>query len=115
MQSGRGDQVSDGAYRPLPIPREPQTPAVPEAREGVVLPAQGEQWNGQPQGAPLAGGEGMVQPVAGQPRGPLTGAAQAAPPQQPAAHASADGEATRPIPPDGTGHHHGHARRYAPD
>ncbi|MGW7007313.1 hypothetical protein ACWGCW_32045 [Streptomyces sp. NPDC054933] len=73
MQSGRGEEAADGAYRPMPIPREPQAPAVPEAREGVVLPAHGEQW-AQP--------DQVVQPASGQPWGA---------PQQPQGHQDPQG------------------------
>jgi hypothetical protein len=65
MQSGRGEEAADGAYRPTPIPHEPQASTVPEPREGVVLPAQGahhgeQQWPQPDQG---------VQPAPGQPWG----------------------------------------------
>ncbi|MCQ4080716.1 hypothetical protein NGB36_08895 [Streptomyces sp. RB6PN25] len=113
MQSGRGDQASDGTYRPLPIPREPQTPAVPEAREGVVLPAHGEQWDGPTQ---------VVQPAVGQPWGPSAQSADAPQPQQPAAHpqmahphAQADGEATQLIAPYGQVHDQGYGAGHGSD
>jgi hypothetical protein len=108
MQSGQGEQTSDGTYRPLSIPREPQTPAVSEAHEGVVLPVQGEQWDGQTQ---------IVKPAAGQPWGPPQASADATQPQQPAAHpeAPADGEETQLIAPHGHGHTHGHGQGHGSD
>ncbi|GAA1900396.1 hypothetical protein [Streptantibioticus ferralitis] len=77
MQSGRGEEAADGAYRPMPIPREPQAPAVPEAREGVVLPAHGEQ-----HGEQWAQPDQVVQPASGQPWGA---------PQQPQGHQDPQG------------------------
>ena len=60
MDSGRGEEASDHTYRLLPIPQEPQGPAAGEAREGVVLPAAGGQWDQPAQ---------VVQPAPGQPWG----------------------------------------------
>ncbi|AEW94746.1 hypothetical protein SCATT_23750 [Streptantibioticus cattleyicolor NRRL 8057 = DSM 46488] len=97
--------MPDGTYRPLPIPREPHVPAARDAREGVVLPAQGDSWE---QPAPV------VQPAAGRPWGDAP--PPAAPPGQPPfppghgaptqpgipAQGPADADATRVLTPYGT-------------
>ncbi len=101
MQSGRGEEAADGAYRPVPLPHEPQASAVPEAHEGVVLPAHGDQQWPQP--------DQTVRPASGEPWGAAQHAAQQ-PPQPQASqgfHAAHDlpqapgGEATQLLPPYG--------------
>ncbi len=89
MHSGRGEEASEGTYRPLPIPREPHVPVVAEAREGVVLPAPGESWEQQAT---------AVQPAPGEPWGAQGPHAPAQPQLPPAAD---DSEATRLMAPYG--------------
>ncbi|WP_269855618.1 hypothetical protein [Streptomyces sp. RPT161] len=105
MQSGRGEEAADGAYRPMPIPHEPQASAVPEAREGVVLPAHGEQ-HGEQWPQPNQ----VVQPAPGQPWGaPQHAPQQPSQPQSPQGFQPphgvpqhpGGGEATQLLPPYG--------------
>ncbi len=44
MHSGEGEEASDDNFRPLPIPREPQTSSASQPREGIVLPSKGGRW-----------------------------------------------------------------------